>query len=153
MTIRVLVNKDEQKVMLDVGERREAHEGAIEEALHTLGKLCVDYTRYIIKTGEKTGIHYKRLPNRSSAEFQAPADQSGDLAASVSYVVNGAEEMEFGDTIEYGKYLEFGTRNKDGTSRMRPRPHLLVTANEKANDAVNIIYDCTKRRINKKATP
>lgn len=141
MTTRVIVDKRNKRVFLDLDGRVEKTRGAISEALKQMGQISVDYTRHILNTGQKTGRQYKSLPNRSSAPFQAPATQTGRLARSVEYVSNGADRLEVGDTVDYGKFLE------DGTRRMKPRPHLLVTANEKASELRSIMDKITREKL------
>lgn len=92
-------------------------------ALYNIGKENVRFTRDIIKRGPKTGILY-RIPgrkrrHRASAPGEAPANLTGTLRRGVNFKVKGSDQMEFGDTEIYGKFLEIGTR------RMKPRPHLI----------------------------
>ena len=141
MSARVIVDQRNKKVMLDLAHRQEAHSGAIADALKQIGQISVDYVRHIISAGQKTGRKYKSLPNQSSAPFQAPATQSGRLARSASYLANGADRLEVGESVPYAKFLE------DGTRKMKPRPHLLVTANEKASEARNLLDQATRRAI------
>lgn len=141
MTVRVTVDQRNKKVLLDLAHREEKHKRAIADGLKLIGKISVDYTRQIINSGSKTGRKYKTLPNQSSAPYQAPATQTGRLAASASYVANGADRLEVGESVPYAKFLE------DGTKRMKPRLHLVVTANEKAGEALEILERLTKERV------
>lgn len=91
-------------------------------AFYNIGKENTRFTRDIIKKGPKTGILY-RIPgrkrrHRASAPGEAPANLTGTLRKGVNFEVKGSDQMEFGDTEVYGKFLELGTR------RMKPRPHL-----------------------------
>lgn len=100
-------------------------------ALYNIGKANVFYTRNIIKRGPKTGVLY-RIPgrkrrHRASAPGEAPANLTGKLRRGVNFQVKGNDQMEFGDTELYGKFLEMGTR------KMARRPHLepAVKANQR----------------------
>lgn len=100
-------------------------------AFYDIGNENVKYTRMIILKGPKTGRFYripgrKRL-HRASAPGEAPANLFGKLRKGVDFEVRGNNQMEFGDTVQYGYWLELGS------SRMEPRPHLMkaIKTNER----------------------
>ena len=91
-------------------------------AFYNIGKENTRYAKEIIKVGPKTGRLY-RIPgrkrrHRASAPGEAPANLTGNLRKGVDFEVKGPYQMEFGDQVFYGKFLE------EGTKRMEPRPHL-----------------------------
>ena len=94
----------------------------IRHAFYNIGKENTRYTREIIKRGPKTGRLYhipgRKRRHRASAPGEAPANLTGTLRKRVGFDVKGTDQMEFGDQIFYGKFLE------EGTKRMKPRPHL-----------------------------
>jgi hypothetical protein len=75
--------------------------------LRNAGQIVRDEIKRLITDPPKTGIKYRHLPNRSSAKGEAPANQSGKLRKSVIYKVKNHTELEVGDTVLYGKFLEF----------------------------------------------
>ena len=92
-------------------------------AFYNIGKENTRYTREIIKNGPKTGRLY-RIPgrkkrHRASAPGEPPANLTGKLRGSVNFSVKGTDQMEFGDTVPYGFFLERGTK------RMQKRTHLI----------------------------
>lgn len=96
-------------------------------ALYNIGKENTRYARQLIIRGPKTGRLYRikgrKRRHRASAPGEAPANLTGRLQKSVNFIVNGHDEMKFGDQAEYGLFLELGTR------KMKPRPHLSTTVN------------------------
>ena len=84
--------------------------------------------KVILRTGSRTGTHYKGLPNRSSDIGEAPRSQSGTLANSIQKAVRvnsaGTTGSVFTDLL-YAKYLEQGTR------KMQPRPLFKPVAEER----------------------
>jgi len=76
------------------------------------------------KSGEYTkhGIKYKNLPNRSSAPFESPALQSGNLHSKID-VEYKDKVLSVGSDVKYLKYLELGTK------KMKPRNGLEIAYN------------------------
>lgn len=98
---------------------------SLRDELFNQGMLSVRYTKKLIKsTKDKTGV-ITSSGHQRSAPGEAPANESGRLLKSIDYTVRNYTEMEFGDRIYYGKYLE------DGTEKMKKRPHLLTTAKKR----------------------
>ncbi len=64
-------------------------------------------------TGPHSGIHYPRMPNRSSAPGEFPATQSGRLLGGTKQETR-ANEVEVGSTAAHARFLR-------GTKRMAPR--------------------------------
>jgi len=57
----------------------------------------------------KSGIKYPNLPNRSSAPYEPPAKQSGNLHSKIDVkLYNGG--VKVGSDVSYLKYLELGTK-------------------------------------------
>lgn len=91
-------------------------------AFYNIGKENVRITRELIKKGPKTGRLYRiagrKRRHRASAPGEPPANLTGRLRRGVNFEVKGTDQMQFGDTVFYGFYLERGTK------KIKPRPHL-----------------------------
>ena len=84
------------------------------------------------KSGEYTkhGIKYPNLPNRSSAPYEPPALQSGNLHSKID-VEYKDNVLSVGSDVKYLKYLELGTK------KMLPRNGLNIAYNK--IDIIDII--------------
>ncbi|HEY2086250.1 MAG TPA: HK97 gp10 family phage protein [Mycobacterium sp.] len=58
----------------------------------------------------------------ATAKIFVPVE-TGTLKGSISTDVHGLE-AEIGPTASYGRYVEDGTHNDDGTQRNRPQPYM-----------------------------
>jgi len=130
------------KVLVDVGDIKNRFDQGIRDAFFDQGDRNVKYARKEILKRNKTGNLYmiKGKLHRASAPGEFPANLSGKLRKSISYTVRGSNSMEFGDKVEYGKYLELGTEH------MKPREHIIRTVKERARDFSNaLLYHVDKR--------
>jgi len=67
------------------------------------------------------GKRNKTIEHRASAPGQPPAVQSGRLWSSITTESrNNGMEHEAGPTVDYGKYLELGTKDMDAREFMGP---------------------------------
>jgi len=57
----------------------------------------------------KNGIKYPNLPNRSSAPYESPAKQTGNLHSKIDVKLYNGGVM-VGSNVSYLKYLELGTK-------------------------------------------
>ena len=94
----------------------------------------------LIENPPKTGVKYSNLPNRSSAPDEAPAKQSGDLADSMGFQMQGAFKVQVGATAVSDAGAPYPLFLEDGTSKMAPRPFLLKAVNNKARDFERALY-------------
>jgi len=157
--IKVTLNKGSQKVMVELIDIEKPHNRAIRKTLYEIGKDNVRHLRKMLRTGPRTGRIYTINGRRhqASAAGEPPAKLSGDLARSVNYKVRGkasnkgSYEMEFGegnkDTLKYGKWLEKGTENEDGSVKMDARPHISVTVEDKQKDVEVAFLQNIKQQI------
>lgn len=81
------------------------------------------------KSGRKSSIRLKgrkkSFSHTASAPGEAPAVITGRLMNSITVEAMGSGlTVEVGPTVNYGKYLEFGTKNKDGGTKMDARPFM-----------------------------
>lgn len=120
----------------------------LRQALFEIGRENVKHTRKLIADKNKNGRIYiiNGFRHQASAPGEAPANLTGTLQKSVGYTVRGSQQMEFGDTIYYGRYLE------EGTKKMAARPHLARTVKEKARDAEQALQGAVDRELKRRAT-
>lgn len=136
MAISVRVHARSRRVLLDVPHQNRHHRRGIEQALYEIGDINVAEVRRLIRTGTRTGRVYifRGRRHKASAPGEIPANRSGRLARSSEYRVHGWYQMTFGETAPYAIYLEGGTR------RMAPRPHMVVTVNNTAGQALAALH-------------
>lgn len=131
--IQIIPSTQNERVLIRINRSVEdVHVGA-RHALRQIGRLNVRHTKELIKNPPKTGRWYGA--HRASKGFEAPANRTGALMASVRYALRGSFEMEFGDgeEVKYGKWLEHGTR------KMHKRPHIERTVRERGTQNAMIL--------------
>ncbi len=84
----------------------------------------------MIESGGRSGRHYPRLPNRSSAPGEPPKTQSGRLATSMTIPEVSGREGSFGEAVHHAAFLEFGTPG----GKIAPRPHLRPALKQTLNN-------------------
>ena len=107
-------------------------ESKIDVAIRSGAVKVLNETQKAMKQSTKTGIAYKRgnKTHIASAAGQAPAVDTGTLVRSIQAIKSiYGDGWLVGTNIEYGKHLEFGTKN------MAARPWL-IPALEKHRKAV-----------------
>lgn len=107
---------------------------------HNAGGTVVRRVKKMLTTGSRSGIQYHRLPHRSSAPGEPPRSQGGRLVKSADYVVTGSKEIIVKESL-IGKFLE------EGTSRMRPRPHLIRAIDLEERNVEKYLQDGVLRAI------
>jgi len=143
MSVTVSVHKRSKRVLIDLGDHDQRFTHGRREALHDIGELHKKEIIRLLETGPKTGHVYKRSgrpDHQASAPGQAPATDTGALVKSVDYRSRDLE-LEVGEEQDYGEWLE------DGTKKMKPRPHIVVAANNIAGSAVRILSQRVHDRI------
>ena len=91
-------------------------------ALEASGEMMRIYTvDKILKSPKGYKRYYHPTVGRTFSSYPGayPANQSGDLAKSIKFIVLSPLQMLFGSDIVYAKWLE------DGTKKMDARPFLL----------------------------
>ena len=107
-------------------------EGKIDVAIRSGAVKVLNETQSLMKQSTKSGATYKRgnKAHTSSGPGQAPAVDTGTLVRSIQAIKSiYGDGWLVGTNIEYGKHLEFGTKN------MAARPWL-IPALEKHRKAV-----------------
>lgn len=130
MTV-ILIQKDEE-VRRKINSLPNLGPRAIKRALYDVGKDMYAEARRLIKEGPKTGRKYrvKGRTHTASAPGQPPANWTGALRRSVGFKVRKSE-VEYGYKIHYGEYLE------EGTEKMKARPGLKITYQNKMGNIIN----------------
>lgn len=131
--IKLIPNHRNKKVEVHIQKAPIFFRNGIRSALYEVGAENVQQTKKFIYDPPKTGrvYLYRGRPHQASAPGESPAHMSGGLQRNVDYRVRGTREVEFGDKIYYGKFLE------DGTMKMAPRPHIRRTVIKKQRDNYN----------------
>lgn len=98
----------------------------------------------LIKDPPKTGRKYRSLPNRSSRDGEAPANQYGVLLRGVRFKVWRYDLMEVGDTAKHGGFLE------DGTKFMKPRSHISPAVSQTYKTVLLMLQMAVRQELEKK---
>lgn len=142
MPARVYIHRKSREALLEMPSHSRRFRRGVERALHHVGRMNVRELRRMLRTGPRTGriYFYHGIAHRASRAQEPPASREhirrpgfGRLAPTAAYKVHSWQQMEFGDVMPYGKFLELGTK------RMAPRPHLIVTVNNTAGDATVLL--------------
>jgi hypothetical protein len=134
--IKIRADHKNKKVFVTINQGHAMHKRGIRWGLFAIGRENVKHTRRLILDKNKNGRLYfiRGKIHQASAPGEAPANLSGKLQKSVNYKVRGSSQMEFGDEVYYGKFLE-----SPGTKRILPRPHLETTVKDREKDNINIL--------------
>lgn len=139
--ITIIPDHKNMKVLIKIDKAIIIIKKGLRNALHEIGQENKRHCKKLILDPPKTGRIYlsrtKPSPHQASAPGEAPANWTGALRKNVRYRVYGHDRMEFGDGVIksakegaglYGKYLE------EGTKKIKPRPHVGRTVDEKQKD-------------------
>ncbi len=128
--ISVIEKKDVKTTFVRIEKMPGATTKAVRGALFEIGAENVNHLRKMIRSKDKTGRRYGS--HQASAPGEAPAARPNSrLTRTLKYNVRGDYQVEFGDTVPYGAYLE------EGTEKMAARPHVKRTVDEKEKDTRN----------------
>lgn len=117
----------------------------IRKGFYFAGKSLVKESIKLINTKPKSGRFYrvgvgiggKALKNirthQASAAGEAPAVITGRLRRNTDFLVHASNFIEFGNKLDYGKFLEVGT------SKMAKRPYLQPAIKNDAKNTTNYI--------------
>lgn len=114
------------------------------QSLYSIGKEMEKVVKDGIKNPPKTGrtYRYRGRRYRASAPGQYPANRSGNLRRSVEFNVEGKKFVKVGTDVEYGRFLE------DGTRRMARRPFLELSRKKIGNRIPTICAQRIEKYIN-----
>ena len=123
---------------LDEDARNEVKKAVDATGLSLRGAIVKKYQR-----GPATGEIYEkynpRRTHQASAPGEAPATDTGRLANSVLTEDIGPLTIEVGTDVEYGPYLEFGTRT------IAPRPNWVPSVQEETPKYIRRVEAAIKR--------
>jgi len=112
-------------------------------------ELTEEFRRRLFKAGAVAASHCRRIlstssrANGPSSPGDPPHADTGRLRNSVTHdVVNrgdGELVAVIGTNVEYAPHLQFGTKNKDGSVRISPRPFIDVAVYEKREEIKKIL--------------
>ena len=141
--ISIIERGETGKVLVDIGDIKNRFDQGIRDAFFDQGDRNVKYARKEILKRNKTGRLYmiKGKLHRASAPGEFPANLTGKLRKGINYKVRGSNSMEFGDRVNYGKYLELGTK------KMEPREHIVRTVEERSVDFRNALQYHVDKRV------
>lgn len=106
------------------------------QALEIVGEHLVGEAKSLVPVGtpESTGIK---------------GYVGGTLKSSITKVIDKLT-LYVGTNVFYGPYVEFGTKNSDGTTRMKKRPYLTPLVNSKAaRRKIQSLFNRLMRQKNK----
>ena len=113
----------------------------IEKALWRSGKdIKKEFSKQVLAKN-KTGRLYirknaagSRRRHIASAPGETPANRTGFYRKSFGFTVAAYDNLIIGNTAPYAGWLEKGTKNKSGGTRMAARPGLLNSINASQRD-------------------
>lgn len=106
-------------------------------ALNATGLIVMSRAKWLLQKGPKTGRIYKRgsIVHQASAEGEAPATDTGELASSINYDTNEGEiSVDISADAEYAAALEFGSPKRN----LGKRPFLTRALREMVDKIVKI---------------
>lgn len=112
--------------------------GALDRNLRAATDHYLSELRKNLLRGQRSGRRY-RVPGGKTRKYTAsapgeyPANRTGTLAQSYQEVPVGKYRVIVGTPLEYGRYLELGTRN------MQPRPHFKRTFRDNRNELERLL--------------
>lgn len=139
MSISIREDHNNRKVFITIDRATHAVRTGLRQGLIEIGKENKRHAKRLIRNPPKTGRFYGK--HQASAAGEAPANRTGNLMRSVRYRTYGWSRMDFGDFAPYGKYLEGGTK------KMKPRPHLITTVNDRSGDNYTILAKTVDKNI------
>jgi len=119
-------------------------ENAVDEEVRKGAFVVQDTATNSIKSGGKSGKAYKRgeKTHIASAAGEAPAADTGKLDGSILALKSiDGDGWLVGTALDYGKYLELGTKD------IKPRPWLIPALEKNRNAIENNIKSAIKAKL------
>lgn len=116
--LKITIPKRTTRVEIKLQRLRKDWDRGIMNGTKLAGRTIQRRATTLLGTGSRTGVHYRGLPHRSSAEGEYPRSQSGRLMRSIYYSATGTDSFRVGATEKHANFLEHGTR----IMKARPNP-------------------------------
>ena len=143
MELKVIPGAGAEEAFKSIDKSIPIFHNGIRKGLHEVGQTVKRETKRLIRTGKRTGRVYiiNGRRHQASARGEAPANLSGRLAKGVKYKVRNHYQVEIGDTVPYGLFLE----RKDKMDRQ----HLLPAINNTNQENVNTLMEYVDEELKK----
>lgn len=143
MEIKIRPGAGAQEAFKSIDKSVPIFHNGIRKGLNEVGQTVKRETKKLIRTGKRTGRVYiiNGRRHQASAKGEAPANLSGALAKGVKFKTRNHYQMEIGDTVPYGLFLE----RKD----IMDRPHLITAINNTNQENVNTLMEYVDEELKK----
>lgn len=139
-------------VRIDDAEYRRRMIAGLERGLGQQGALLVGHIKKKINRSQpiiygNTGRAYGKDPSKPG---EPPKKVTEVLLQSIAFAVEtdaSSITLSVGTNVPYGKYLELGTSNEDGSPKMAPRPFLRPSLAERFERLVNGVARELRREL------
>lgn len=93
------------------------------------------------------GRVYAGARRQASAPGGYPAIQSSQLYGSINYRVHGWRSLEFGSSGAFNNAFDYSIAVHEGTTKMAPRPYLVLTVEKTRDEITRVLGDATWRAM------
>lgn len=148
--IKISVDQKHKRVLIDIQNLDKINKKSIKDSWFDTSELIKKRTKSILDTGERTGTIYRLkggIKHQASAPGEPPKTRTGALAASFESKVTTWRQLTVGESAEYAKFLEGGTKPMGG--QKGARKHLIKAVNETSGDTINILYSRFAKELQK----
>jgi hypothetical protein len=163
--LKIETTGDTRRVLVQIKDLANRNQQGIRKGFYRLGNVLRRTAKEMILEKPRFGRVYRINRNGrikihvASRPGEAPASDTGTLWRSLNYEVNGSDSMRFGyrshadpdvmsrktlKGVHYGKYLE------KGTSKIAPRPGLLLAIKKNQRNAITYFEQEIKAEMQKK---
>lgn len=141
----ITLSQKSQRVIVRIDRLGKTLPRNLRKGLYFVGKKLRQTASDNIKKRGRRGRVYKFKGRRhvASVPNESWANRSGEARRGLIYKVRGSQQLLFGNTVEYAKFLEFGTKN------MAPRPAHLISIRKNNRNIVSIIGEEIKKSFTK----
>lgn len=131
MTVDINITEDGREFVFSAGNIHHNTRFGTEKGLWRAGKSIRAEFNKQVKAKDKTGRLYilrgpsgRKRKHTASAPGETPANRTGAYRKGFDFNVRTANELVLGNTVAYSGYLENGTKDEEGGTRMAARPGL-----------------------------
>ena len=132
MTIKI--DQKSKRVIVKLLHSGKTVPNNMKKGLYFVGKkLKSTASKNILKKKNGRTYKYKGRRYKASQPGESWANRSGTARKGIVYRVASSSKLRFGNTVDYAKFLEFGTR------KMKARPAHLIAIKENEQNIVKIL--------------